>query len=99
MGKKALVKTVAVVGSGGAGLAAVWALGPSSHRLCLYETSSRLGGHAHAVRFENEATGKSCLVDTAFMIFNGITYRSYMYLPALDDRLTELYSQLHRRSS
>jgi predicted NAD/FAD-binding protein len=80
MHKQTPRKNIAIVGSGGSGLAAVWALGHSRHSVSLYEAKPQLGGHAHAVRFQNETTGKSCVVDTAFMIVNGTTYRtSHLY--------------------
>jgi predicted NAD/FAD-binding protein len=69
------VKRVAVVGSGASALGALWALGHSQHRVYLYEAQNRLGGHANAVCFRNERNGKSCMVDTAFMMINDTTYR------------------------
>ena len=70
------VKRIAVVGSGSSALGALWALGHSQHRVHLYEAQNRLGGHANAVCFRNEKNGKTCMVDTAFMIINDMTYRS-----------------------
>ena len=70
------VERVAVVGSGVSALGALWALGRSQHRVCLYEAQNRLGGHANPVCFRNERNGKSCMVDTAFMMINNTTYRS-----------------------
>jgi NADPH-dependent 2,4-dienoyl-CoA reductase/sulfur reductase-like enzyme len=69
------VKHVAIVGSGSSALGALWALGHSQHRVYLYEAEDRLGGHANAVCFRNERNGKSCMVDTAFMMVNDTTYR------------------------
>jgi predicted NAD/FAD-binding protein len=78
MDKQIPIKSVAVIGSGGSGLAAVWALRHSRHHISLYESNTRLGGHANAVRFRNETSGRSCLVDTAFMVVNETTYRTYL---------------------
>jgi predicted NAD/FAD-binding protein len=78
MENKVPVKNIAVIGSGVSGLGAIWALKHSNHRVCLYEANSRLGGHAHAVNFRNEQNGTSCMVDTAFMIINDTTYRTFI---------------------
>ncbi len=66
-------KKVAIVGSGAAGIAALWALNRSPHDVYLYETSPRLGGHTHTVEFTK---GKyKTLVDTGFIVMNSFTYR------------------------
>jgi predicted NAD/FAD-binding protein len=67
-------KKVAVVGSGCAGIAALWALNRSPHDVYLYEASGRLGGHTQTVEF---ARGKyKTLVDTGFIVLNTETYRT-----------------------
>jgi hypothetical protein len=97
MDKENRMKHIAVVGSGSSALGALWALGHSKHQVYLYEADKRLGGHANAVCFRNERNGKSCMVDTAFMMVNDTTYRemsnprSYLYERAEDN------SQLYRR--
>jgi predicted NAD/FAD-binding protein len=72
-------KKVAIVGSGSAGIAALWALNRSPHDVYLYETCPRLGGHTHTVEF---AKGKyKTLVDTGFIVLNSVTYRTFVSLP------------------
>jgi predicted NAD/FAD-binding protein len=66
-------KKVAIVGSGCAGIAALWALNRSPHDVYLYEASDRLGGHVNSVEF---AKGKyKTMVDTGFIVINTATYR------------------------
>lgn len=66
-------KKVAVVGSGCAGIAALWALNRTYHDVYLYEASDRLGGHTNTVQWER---GKySTSVDTGFIVLNSATYR------------------------
>jgi len=68
-------KKVAVVGSGSAGIAALWALNRSPHDVYLYEAANRLGGHTNTVEFTK---GKySTLVDTGFIVMNTATYREF----------------------
>ena len=65
-------KKVAVVGSGCAGIAALWALNRTYHDVYLYEAEDRLGGHTNTVQWN---TGKfSTAVDTGFMVLNTATY-------------------------
>src|SRR5689334_23029980 len=67
-------KKVAIVGSGSAGIAALWALNRSPHDVYLYEASGRLGGHTNTVEFTK---GKyKTLVDTGFIVMNAETYRT-----------------------
>lgn len=64
---------VAVVGSGCAGIAALWALKSTSHEVHLFEADHRLGGHTNTVNFKN---GRSTTeVDTGFIVMNSATYR------------------------
>jgi predicted NAD/FAD-binding protein len=66
-------KKVAVVGSGCAGIAALWALNRTYHDVYLYEAQNRLGGHTNTVRWD---AGKySTAVDTGFIVLNSATYR------------------------
>ena len=70
---------IAVVGSGISGLSAAWLLaGAGRHRVTLYESESRTGGHSHTV----EADGMA--VDTGFIVYNDATYPN---LVALFDHL------------
>lgn len=67
-------KRVAIVGSGCAGIAALWALNRSPHDVYMYEASDRVGGHTNTVEF---AKGKyKALVDTGFIVMNSETYRT-----------------------
>jgi predicted NAD/FAD-binding protein len=66
-------KKVAIVGSGCAGIAALWALNRSPHDVYLYEAEGRLGGHTNTVEF---VKGKyKVMVDTGFLVMNTATYR------------------------
>ncbi|KAF8318513.1 FAD/NAD-binding domain-containing protein [Clavulina sp. PMI_390] len=59
---------VAVVGSGVAGLGAVWALNEySEHEVHVFEAEARPGGHAHTVDFASPATGLTTKVDVGFV--------------------------------
>lgn len=73
-----LRKKVAVVGSGCAGIAALWALNRSYHDVYMYEAASRLGGHTNTVTWKN---GKyETRVDTGFIVLNAATYREFAIL-------------------
>jgi predicted NAD/FAD-binding protein len=67
-------KKVAIIGSGSAGIGALWALNRTHHDVYMYEASDRLGGHANTVEFKNGRY--KTLVDTGFMAFNTATYRT-----------------------
>ena len=66
-------KKVAVVGSGCAGIGAVWALRSTEHEVHLYEADARLGGHTNTVKYEHK--GQKTNVDTGFIVMNTATYR------------------------
>ncbi|KAF4125858.1 putative NAD/FAD-binding protein, partial [Geosmithia morbida] len=69
-------KRVAVVGSGCAGTAALWALNRTYHDVYLYEAASRLGGQTNTVQWTK---GKfSTAVDTGFVVFNTTTYPNFV---------------------
>ncbi|KAK0613862.1 hypothetical protein B0T14DRAFT_438658 [Immersiella caudata] len=69
-------KKVAIVGSGCAGIAALWALNRSPHDVYLYEAADRLGGHTNTVEFTN---GKfKTMVDTGFIVMNTATYPNFI---------------------
>ena len=60
--------SVAVVGSGCAGLAAAHALSKAGLHVTVFEAASHVGGHAHTVQVEGTA------VDVGFMVCNRVTY-------------------------
>ncbi|MED5621540.1 NAD(P)/FAD-dependent oxidoreductase [Ideonella sp. BN130291] len=64
-------RTVAIVGSGVAGLGAAHALAPHA-RVTVYEAGRHFGGHAHTVDITLE--GQTHGVDTGFLVFNERTY-------------------------
>jgi predicted NAD/FAD-binding protein len=65
-------RSVAVVGSGVAGLTAAYALS-GRDRVTLYEADARLGGHAHTHSILDPA-GPVVFVDSAFLVHNDRTY-------------------------
>ncbi len=66
-------KKVAIIGSGSAGIGALWALNRTHHDVYLYEAADRLGGHTNTVVWKK---GKfTTLVDTGFIVLNEATYR------------------------
>ena len=72
-------KKVAIVGSGCAGIGALWALNRTHHDVYMYEAADRLGGHTNTVEFRN---GKyKTAVDTGFIVLNTATCRSYQSYP------------------
>ncbi|MBV8861927.1 MAG: FAD-dependent oxidoreductase [Mycobacterium sp.] len=70
--QKPFGRSVAVIGSGVAGLTAAYAL--SAHnRVTLYEADARLGGHAHT-HFVDRGDGTVIGLDSAFLVHNDRTY-------------------------
>merc|ERR1712093_939106 len=69
-------KKVAIIGSGSAGIGALWALNRTHHDVYIYEAADRLGGHTNTVEFRN---GKyKTLVDTGFIVLNTATYPNFI---------------------
>ncbi|KAI2632026.1 amine oxidase [Hypoxylon sp. NC1633] len=69
-------KKVAIVGSGCAGIGALWALNRTHHDVYLYEAADRLGGHTNTVEWKK---GKfTTLVDTGFIVLNSATYPNFI---------------------
>lgn len=66
-------KRIAIVGSGCTGIAALWALKGTNHKVHLYEKASRLGGHTNTVLWKHGA--EEVNVDTGFIVMNTATYR------------------------
>jgi predicted NAD/FAD-binding protein len=86
-------KKIAVIGSGSAGIAALWALNRTHHDVYMYEAADRLGGHTNTVEFKH---GKSkTLVDTGFIVLNSATYRMYFMRLLRQLRKLILCSQFH----
>jgi uncharacterized protein len=65
-------RSVAVIGSGVAGLTAAYALSVRD-RVTLYEADTRLGGHAHT-HFVDRGDGTLIGIDSAFLVHNDRTY-------------------------
>jgi uncharacterized protein len=65
-------RSIAVIGSGVAGLTAAYALS-GRDRVTLYEADTRLGGHAHT-RFVDRGDGTIIGLDSAFLVHNDRTY-------------------------
>jgi predicted NAD/FAD-binding protein len=65
-------RSVAVVGSGVAGLTAAYVLS-GRDRVTLYEADARLGGHAHT-HYLDSGDGRLIGVDSAFLVHNDRTY-------------------------
>ena len=65
-------RSVAVIGSGVAGLVAAYALS-ARDRVTLFEADARLGGHAHTHHVDR-GDGFTVGVDTAFLVHNDRTY-------------------------
>jgi predicted NAD/FAD-binding protein len=65
-------RSVAVVGSGVAGLVAAYALS-ARDRVTLFEADTRIGGHAHT-HYVDRGDGYTVGVDTAFLVHNDRTY-------------------------
>lgn len=65
------MKSVAIIGSGIAGLGTAHLLHPLVP-IALFERDSRLGGHAHTVVVREE--GRELPIDTGFMVYNEVTY-------------------------
>jgi predicted NAD/FAD-binding protein len=74
-------KSLAVVGSGIAGLSAAWLL-RKAHQVVLFEKNDYLGGHTHTLLAEED--GRSVPVDTGFIVYNE---PNYPYLSHLFEHL------------
>lgn len=69
-------RSIAVIGSGVAGLTAAYLLS-ASNRVTLYEADDRLGGHAHTHFLDasgGAGDGRTVAVDSAFLVHNDRTY-------------------------
>lgn len=70
-------QTIAVIGSGIAGMSAAWLLS-ERHSVTVYEKQGRLGGHSNTVTVQT-ADGPFA-VDTGFIVYNDITYPNLVAL-------------------
>lgn len=68
---------IAIIGSGGAGIAAAWLL-DEQHDVTLYEREPTLGGHAHTVAVERD--GATYHIDDGFSWFSDALYPSFLRL-------------------
>ena len=64
---------MAIVGSGCAGIGALWALKHTDHDVHLFEADTTLGGHTNTVAFRHD--DQKVNVDTGFIVYNTATYR------------------------
>ncbi len=62
---------IAVIGTGIAGLACAWLLS-ERHRVTVYESADRVGGHANTV--EVSTASGAMPIDTGFIVYNETTY-------------------------
>ncbi len=65
------VKTLAIIGTGIAGLGCAHFL-HASHAITLYEQNDYAGGHTNTITVEE--AGRAVPIDTGFMVFNQVTY-------------------------
>ena len=69
---------IAVIGSGIAGLSCAYRLSQAGRNVTLYEANDYFGGHTHTV--DVTLDGRTCGVDTGFLVFN---HRTYPHLVSL----------------
>ncbi len=83
---------IAVIGGGISGLSAALILS-SRYEVSLFESESRLGGHAHTVFVEPKDSG-SLPLDTGFLVYNTLTYPhftrflDYLQVPTVNSEMT-----------
>lgn len=68
---------IAVIGTGISGLSAAWLLS-KRHRVTVYESAVRVGGHSHTI--EVPGADGPIAVDTGFIVFNDATYPNLIAL-------------------
>jgi uncharacterized protein len=66
-----MVLRIAVVGAGITGLSAAWLLS-QRHQVVLFESASRIGGHANTV--DVDEAGQAVAIDTGFIVYNPPSY-------------------------
>lgn len=70
---------IAIIGGGVSGLVCAYLLN-RRHEITLFEAEDRIGGHTHTVDVERD--GRSCAVDTGFIVFNEPAYPNFVKLLA-----------------
>ena len=68
--------TVAVIGSGVAGVVSAWELAKAGWTVTLYEKEGRIGGHTHTILLE-DGPDAGTAVDTGFIVCNDKTYPNF----------------------
>ncbi|KAI5791661.1 hypothetical protein DFH27DRAFT_655078 [Peziza echinospora] len=71
---------VAIVGSGAAGLSALWTLRqtPSKYDIHLFEADGYIGGHTNTIPFRSADGKYETMVDTGFIVCNEATYPNFL---------------------
>ena len=87
--------SIAVVGSGIAGLSSTYHLRKYSDdtKVSLFESAERIGGHAYPFK-----TRDGDMVDLGFMVCNHVTYPNLMEVRMCEERNDELRRHVYRRS-
>ena len=70
-------ESVAIIGSGIAGLSVAEALHPAEH-ITVYEADGWIGGHSNTVEVDDE--GERLAIDTGFIVCNDRTYPNFLQL-------------------
>ena len=80
------LKSIAVIGSGIAGMSAAWLL-QQRHDVTIFEKQNRIGGHSNTV--DADVPGGTQPVDTGFIVYNEVNYPNLVALFAHLDVPTE----------
>ena len=68
--------TVAVIGSGVAGIVSAWELSKAGWAVTLFEKEARIGGHTHTI-VVSDGPDAGTPVDTGFIVCNDTTYPNF----------------------
>ncbi|MBU3823389.1 MAG: FAD-dependent oxidoreductase [Candidatus Oceanisphaera merdipullorum] len=94
-----MMKKIAIVGSGIAGLTSAWLLS-KQHEVTVFEANDYLGGHTATV--DIQLNGKTLAVDTGFIVFNDRTYPNFQRLLArvgIGAKPTEMSFSVHQQQT